>query len=65
MIVGLKDQIQIGFARVLDRDIRSQRKKPLERPRQRWEDKNNRVDTGEIRCEDVCWTQLAQNHGSL
>jgi len=34
-------------------------KRPLERPRRRWED-NTDLDLQEVRCGDVDWIELAQ-----
>jgi len=48
---------EINSCKVLVR--KSQKKKPLERPRHRWED-NVKIDTMKIGCESVYWTQLVQ-----
>jgi hypothetical protein len=39
---------------------KSERKRPLGRPRRRWED-NIRIDVREIGWEGVDWTHLAQD----
>ena len=35
-------------------------KRPLGRPKRRWED-NNKVDLQEVRCEGMDWTEMAQD----
>ena len=35
-------------------------KRPLGRPKRRWED-NNKVDLQEVRCEGMDWIELAQD----
>ena len=39
---------------------KSEGKKPLGRPRHRWED-NNKMDLQEVGCEDMDWIELAQD----
>jgi hypothetical protein len=36
-----------------------ERKRPLWRPRRRWED--NKIDLGEIGCSSMDWVHLSQN----
>jgi hypothetical protein len=42
--------------------VNPERKRPLGRPRRRWED-GIRMDLREIRLEDVEWVKLAQDRG--
>ena len=41
---------------------KSERKRSLERPRQRWED-NIRIDFQEVGCGSIDWIDLAQDRG--
>jgi len=47
-----------GVYRVLVGELEG--KKPLERPRRRWED-NIKMDLQEVGCEGMDWIELAQN----
>ena len=47
-----------GVCRVLVGKLEG--KRPLERPRHRWED-NIRMDLQEVGCEGVDWVELAQD----
>jgi hypothetical protein len=38
-----------------------ERKRPLVRPRRRWEDNNNNMDLQEVGCGDMDWIELAQD----
>ena len=38
-------------------------KRPLGRPRRRWED-NNKIDLQEVGCKDMDWIELAQDRNS-
>jgi hypothetical protein len=45
-------------------DGKSEWKRPLGRPRRRWDD-NIRKDHRVVRCEEVDWIHLAQDRGQL
>jgi hypothetical protein len=36
-------------------------KRPLGRPRRRWEDDNNKMDLQEVGCEGMDWVELVQD----
>ena len=53
----------MGDRRGLLRDLvgKPEGKRPLGRPRRRWEDDNNKMDLQEVGCGSMDWIELAQD----